>query len=48
MGAREMAELGSRLEVTSTEADWPVIEGVYQKLRVSYERVKSVTDPAAT
>lgn len=43
IGARELAELGSRLEARSSEGDWPEIEGVYQQLRVSYERVKSFT-----
>jgi CheY-like chemotaxis protein/HPt (histidine-containing phosphotransfer) domain-containing protein len=48
IGAREMAELGSRLESKSSEGDWSILEGVYQQLRVSYEQVRSFTADTPT
>jgi two-component system sensor histidine kinase/response regulator len=41
VGATEMAELGHRLESSSTVGDWASTEALYHRLQVSYHHVQS-------
>jgi HPt (histidine-containing phosphotransfer) domain-containing protein len=47
IGAQEMAALGAeledRLQERSDACRWEAVEGVYRRLRISYDRVKSFT-----